>query len=266
MNDLHQYTRIPLGRAFALSLLITLCGQVVIEIPEMLLLPQIYADRSYYPSALQFVLDPIYFGGFILVIPLAAALPYTNSFVMRLKTGNWYYAMIRCGKKRYLQKECLSAFIRGGGGVALGFVTYTILCNMLFLPSNPQKYTSHILPFDDTIYEQMYQSAGGIPMYLYLTTVLFLCAGCWSLVALATAVWMPDPLIAVTAPLILYYLWLWGGVRQTWLVTAISPTALFNDQLTLPKMLGAMVQYLTLGVASDALFRIGAKRRMTHAQ
>lgn len=77
---------------------------------------------------------------------------------------------------------------------------------------------------------------------------------------------MPDPLIAVTAPLILYYLWLWGGVRQTWLVTAISPTALFNDQLTLPKMLGAMVQYLTLGVASDALFRIGAKRRMTHAQ
>ena len=98
MNDLHQYTRIPLGRAFALSLLITLCGLVVIEIPEMLLLPQIYADRSYYPSALQFVLDPIYFGGFILVIPLAAALPYTNSFVMRLKTGNWYYAMIRCGK------------------------------------------------------------------------------------------------------------------------------------------------------------------------
>ena len=164
---MHQYTRIPLGRAFALSLLITLCGLVVIEIPEMLLLPQIYADRSYYPSALQFVLDPIYFGGFILVIPLAAALPYTNSFVMRLKTGNWYYAMIRCGKKRYLQKECLSAFIRGGGGVALGFVTYTILCNMLFLPSNPQKYTSHILPFDDTIYEQMYQSAGGIPMYLY---------------------------------------------------------------------------------------------------
>ena len=120
---MHQYTRIPLGRAFALSLLITLCGLVVIEIPEMLLLPQIYADRSYYPSALQFVLDPIYFGGFILVIPLAAALPYTNSFVMRLKTGNWYYAMIRCGKKRYLQKECLSAFIRGGGGVALGFVT-----------------------------------------------------------------------------------------------------------------------------------------------
>ena len=58
MNDLHQYTRIPLGRAFALSLLITLCGLVVIEIPEMLLLPQIYADRSYYPSALQFVLDP----------------------------------------------------------------------------------------------------------------------------------------------------------------------------------------------------------------
>ena len=167
MNDLHQYTRIPLGRAFALSLLITLCGLVVIEIPEMLLLPQIYADRSYYPSALQFVLDPIYFGGFILVIPLAAALPYTNSFVMRLKTGNWYYAMIRCGKKRYLQKECLSAFIRGGGGVALGFVTYTILCNMLFLPSNPQKYTSHILPFDDTIYEQMYQSAGGIPCLLY---------------------------------------------------------------------------------------------------
>ena len=52
-----------------------LIEQYVIEIPEMLLLPQIYADRSYYPSALQFVLDPIYFGGFILVIPLAAALP-----------------------------------------------------------------------------------------------------------------------------------------------------------------------------------------------
>lgn len=261
-----QNVRIPLGRSFALSLVLTLCGLIVIEIPEMLLLPHIYADRSYYPSALQFVLEPIYYGGFILVVPLAAALSYTSSFIMRLKTGNWYYVMIRCGKKRYLQKECMSAFIRGGCSVALGFVLYTILCNILFLPSNPQKYVSHILPFDETIYEQMYQTAGGIPMYLYLTTVLFLCAGCWSLVALATAVWIPDTLIAVTTPLILYYVWLWGGVRQIWLATAISPTALFNDQLTLPKMLGAMAQYFVLGIGSVTLFRIASQRRITNAQ
>lgn len=250
-----------------LGIILTLIALIVMEIPEMLLNMEIYEDPIYYSSALQFALEPIYYGGFILMVPLASAIPYTNRFVAQVQTGNIYYAIIRSGQKQYIKKELAMAFLHGGGCVALGFVIYAVFCNLFFIPSNPQVYESHILPFDNTLYEQMYQVAGGLPMYGYITAMIFLSAGCWALVAITTAIWLPDFLIAVTSPLIIYYIWLWSGIRTVkWLPLSIGPTQAFNDGLTLPVLLGSLAQYAVLMSCCILLFRFGVKRRCRNAQ
>ncbi len=252
---------------FSLGIILTLTALVVMEIPEMLQCPELYEDPIYYSSALQFVLEPIYYGGFILMVPLAAAIPYTGRFVNQVQSGNCYYAMIRSGRRRYICRELFRAFVQGGGSVACGFVIYAVLCNLLFIPSNPLVYESHILPFDGTIYEQMYQTVGGLPMYVYITFMIFLSAGCWALVAMTTAVWMPDSLIAITSPLIIYYIWLWGGIQNVeWLPFSIGPTDLFNDGLTMEILIGNLTQYAILAVFCILLFRIGIGRRIQNAQ
>ncbi len=255
------------GCYFFLGIMLTLIALVVMEVPEMLLCLRIYEDPMYYPSALQFTLDPVYFGGFILMLPLAAAVPYTGRFVSQVQTGNWCYAMIRSGQREYIRRELCTAFLQGGGSVAVGFSFYAILCNLLFIPSNPQVYQAHVLPFEDTIYEQMYQIIGGLPMYVFVTAMIFVCGGCWALTAMTTAAWLPDTLVAITSPLMIYYIWLWGGIRYIdWLPFTIGPTDLFNDGLTLQKLLGNLAQYAVLGCCCILLFRAGVGRRIRNAQ
>lgn len=255
------------GCSIILGIILTLIALVVIEIPEMLLSHEMYDDPIYYSSALQFALEPIYYGGFILMVPLAAAIPYTSRFVNQVQCGNCYYAMIRSGRRRYICRELFRAFVQGGGSVACGFVIYAVLCNLFFTPSNPQVYEAHMLPFDGTIYEQMYQTVGGLPMYTFITSMIFLSAGCWALVAMTAAAWMPDSLIAITSPLIIYYIWLWSGIRSvTWLPFSVGPTQLFNDGLTLPVLLENLVQYTVLAICCILLFRAGIGRRIRNAQ
>lgn len=258
-EELKRAIRNPL---FVVACFVSLCGLVIEEIPEMKLTVEIYSAPMYYPSALQFVLNPIYFGGFILIVPIAAALPHVGSMVDDCKTRLWLFQVIRLGEKRYRLAKLTSAFISGGCAVACGFAVYAVICNVLFIPSNPAQYDSHILPFDGTIYETMYRVWGGFPMILYIFFILILVGGVWATVGMAMAIWIPDRLIAMVSPLIVYYIWIWGGIRTIWKAVALSPTDLFNDGLTLSNFWWALLQYACLMAIAVFAFRKGMHRRI----
>lgn len=248
--------------AFWLAAVLSMAGLTINVWPDMQTNWEVYISREYYSSALQFTIQPIYFGGFILMMVVAAAFPAAGSLVDDLREHVTLYEWSRLSKRSYLAIKALTASLCGGCAAALGFLLHAMFCYSLFLPSNPQVYQSHVLPYDGTLYEGLYSICGGLPMVLYVATAILLTGMVWALVGLACAAWIPDKVIAVAAPIMVYYLWLWGGVRELSPWLSLSPTVLFNDGLNLPALYGGLLQYALLGLGAFLVFRAGMNRRL----
>lgn len=245
---------------FVLSVLISMASLTINVLPDMRINWEVYEDAMYYSSALQFTFQPIYFGGFILVLVIAASLPASCCLIDDHRMKCYIPVTTRVGKKRYIRLRAFSGAFCGGSAVALGFVMHALFCHVLFLPSNPAMYDAHVLPFGGTVYEFMYSSWGGLPMICFATLMIFFTGFVWAMISLAIAVWLPDRIVAIMGPVVIYYLWLWGGLRESvpWLY--LSPTALFNDGLTWGVVWESMLLYLALGGVAYMLYRAGLKR------
>jgi hypothetical protein len=248
--------------AFVLAVLFSFIGLNVHVWPDMKTNWEVYSGIEYYSSALQFAVQPIYFGGFILAIVVAASFPASGCLIDDLRERLSLYEYVRLGRRRYLSIKAFSASVCGGSAAALGFILHTIICYSLFLPSNPAKYSSHVLPFEGTIYENLYGVWGGTPMILFVALTVFATGMVWALVSLACAVWIPDKVIAAAAPVMVYYLWLWGGLRETLGWFTLSPAVLFSDGLTTSILCYGLIQYAILGAVAFMIFSAGINRRV----
>lgn len=249
---------------FAIGVLLSLSSLVIHTIPEMKVNWEVYRAKEYYASALQLTIQPIYFGGFILFAVLSSAFPASSSLIDDQRERMSVYEAGRLGLKRYIRTKAFSASLCGGVATATGFLLHAMFCYALFLPSDPLNYPAHVLPYDGTLYAGIYGLLGGWPMVAYVALMLGMTGFVWALIGLATAAWIPDKVIAAAAPVMVYYLWLWGGFRDMLGGTGLSPTTLYNDGLTWAKLAASLAQYLILGVLAWLLFRRGMHRRLAN--
>lgn len=216
-------------------------------------------------SAFMQAIGPIFFGGISLLFPFCAALPYSLNQVDDIETASIYLQGIRCSIKRYAFCKMVSAAVSGGLATALAFILHALLWNIIALPSSPATNPCHEVGFaQGVLYADWYGVAYGLPAYLYWSVAIFICGGLWAVIGLATAAWIPDRIVTMTVPVGIYYLWTYGLLYYAFGWRIPNPSALYNDGLTMTKLLNALLTDAVVLLLAGIVYYIGIRRRFRH--
>ncbi|MEF9879380.1 MAG: hypothetical protein RR975_08105 [Clostridia bacterium] len=217
-------------------------------------------------SSLQYALYAIFFGGFILLVPFCACLPYAITNVDEIKSGYLFWMVKRTSLKAYAAKKVAVAALSGACVIMLPFILHAVLWFFLALPSDPITYPNQELTFTEgCYYNEWYQTLYGLPMYISCTLGIGLTSGIWSVVALAISIWLPDPLLVITVPSCFFYLWMRGLPRRLFGISDPGPSALYNDALTPERLLQSLYAYTLLLLIAVLVYIVGLKRRTRNA-
>lgn len=123
---------------FFLSFFASLSSFLLYQLPEFFLAYENYPDHFFLPSALKFTLEPIYFGGYILLFPIFSSISCVVTVTREIKSSLllWNVQKIGC-VKTYVFQNLLQTSIISGLSVSLSFMVYALICNFFFHPSNP---------------------------------------------------------------------------------------------------------------------------------
>jgi hypothetical protein len=251
------------GRGFRLSFLLMLLTMVAYSLPLYLL------EREYgegWPNAFQLAVEPIFFGGVILVFPFCGVMAHALSQVTEIQTGFLPMKVIRGGVSRIALHKAVAASLAGGLAPMLAFVAALILWHLLGTPIDPSQYPHHEIFFSEgVLYQNWYHRLYGLPMYASLALGMFLTGIVWAVIGLAAATWLPDKLFATVFVNVVYTVWMFNFPRQLFDIPMATPEALFNDGLTAPMAVNAL---LCNGVAVSIAYWVywaGMKRRFGRA-
>lgn len=195
---------------------------------------------AYRPSALIYSLEPILFGGVILVFPFCACLPVA---LQRSKEA------VENGHKG---RNVIHAFVAGGTVVMLPFVFHTVLWNIIALPINPAMYESHRLQFYGLLNE-IYDVCYGVPVYCIFAAGMFLCGGVYAVMYLVASVRLRDTVVAFVSPALFYFGWLKLST-YCYELQVPAPVDLFNEGLTIRNGLVLVFIYMCILVLCTGLY------------
>lgn len=219
---------------------------------------------DYRASTLELSLGGIFFGGLMLMLPFCAALPGAISQVDEVRSGFLYLRGIRESAQRYVFTRTLSAMAAGAISLALPFILHCLLWHIIALPYDPVTYPDQEIIFYD-LYNDWSRIAYAVPMYAWIALGLATTGALWALISLATAVWIPDKLVAVMVPIGICYFWSYGLFGHLLGITLPSPSGLYNDGLSWSRCFQTLIMYAVFGAAALAVYNIGVKRRLRHA-
>lgn len=194
----------------------------------------------YRPSAFVYALEPVLFGGVILVFPFCSCLPIAMSREM--------HSLPRICSKR----KIVLAFSAGGTAVALPFVLHTIIWNLLALPVNPAVYESHQLQLYGLL-NDLYGICYGMPVYAVFTLGMIIGGGTFSVIYLVASTMMKDHIVAFVTPSLIYFGWLKLSTYFSNLQIP-APVDLFNEGLTIGGGLLLLLIYTIILVLCIGLF------------
>lgn len=219
---------------------------------------------DYRASALELSLGGIFFGGIMLMLPFCAAIPGAISQVDEMRSGFLYLRGIRESARHYVFSRMLSAMAAGAISLAVPFILNCLLWHCIALPYDPVTYPDQEIIFYD-LYNEWSRSAYAVPMYMWIAFGLAITGAVWSLISLATAVWVPDKLVAVMVPIGICYFWAYGLFGHLLGIALPSPSGMYNDGLSWSRCFQTMIMYAVLGGAAFAVFDIGVRRRLRNA-
>lgn len=190
------------------------------------------------PSAMIYSLQGLFFGGVILIFPIAVCLPGYA----------WNRRKVPAHENTVSKKERLRKitehFVAGAMTAVCPFIVHTLIWNVIAMPVNPLGFSAHELSFYG-IFNDIYGIAYGIPMYLILGMGMFLCGGTYAVLYLTIADLFSDRMAAFVFPSIVYYLWLKIGTQFEQIKLPL-PADLFNDSLTLKYAVISIAIYVTI--------------------
>lgn len=218
---------------------------------------------EYRASALEQSIGGIFFGGIILLFPLCAALPYAISQVDDIHSGFIFLQSIRTKVWRYACRKSFCSMIAGGLCIAGPFLLHCLLWNCIALPYMPSAYPDQEIIFRG-LYNDWSRIAYALPMYIWIALGLFLCGALWALLALASAIWIPDKLVAVMLPIGICYFWTYG-LFSHWLGMPLpTPSGLYNDGLSWQRLFQSLGMNSLLGIVTFLLYFAGLQRGLRH--
>ena len=220
---------------------------------------------EYRQSALALTLGGIFFGGAILLLPFCAAMAHATSQVDDLRSSMMHWCTLRGSVVKYAFNKMVSCFSASAASAGVAFILHAALWHILALPYDSVTYPSHEIGFwNESFFYAWSTVQNGLPIILEIAGGLALTAGIWSIVALATAVWIPDKLLTVIIPASLCKLWSANLTFYLFGFRLPSPDTVFNDAQTLQGDLECLLAYGILLVLAVLLYYHGLKRRACH--
>ena len=220
---------------------------------------------EYRQSALALTLGGIFFGGAILLLPFCAAMAHATSQVDDLRSSMMHWCTLRGSVVKYAFNKMVACFSASAASAGVAFILHAALWHILALPYDPVIYPSHEIGFwNESFFYAWSTVQNGLPIILEIAGGLALTAGIWSIVALATAVWIPDKLLNVIIPASLCKLWSANLTFYLFGFRLPSPDTIFNDAQTLQGDLECLLAYGILLVLAVLLYYHGLKRRACH--
>ncbi len=229
-------------------------------------MPEWVASRDWgvigQPSALQLSLMPVFFGGVSLLFPFCACTAFASKQVDEIRSGFMELRLIRSNTMRYAIQQLTTNFFVSGLCVGSAFLAHAALCHLVALPSMPEIYGSHEIPFsEDCIYDSWLGCLHGLPIVLWMGFAMVLTGGVWGTLGLAVSIWFPDKWMTVSLPTFVCFVL---NSRTIYLLTGIDiPHAadLYNDALTIPMVIQSLAYDALLLLIFALIYMIGVKRR-----
>lgn len=215
-------------------------------------------------SALVMAVTPVWFGGYMLIMPFCCAIASVPAQVEDLRSGFAGWQAIRSRVRRYVTGR---AAVCAMGGFLIGSVPFWLhaaLWNVIALPVDPVAYPDHEL-YIGALFGQWYAMAHGLPMYLWIGCGAGLCGGMVALMGLAAAAWIPDRLIAVTLPVVIVFFWAYDLPYVLLGIRLPRPAGLYNEGVTWAGAARSLIMNGAVALLSLILYDIGVRRRLQHA-
>lgn len=235
---------------------------LMISVPEWIAidLPNRPEWRS---PALVKAVTPVWFGGYMLLLPFCSAIASVPAQVEDLQSGYAQWQAIRSSVGRYIASKAVVCALGGFLVCAVSFWLHAILWNFIALPIDPVTYPEHV-QYLYGLFGEWYDIAYGLPMYLWIGCGAGLCGSMMALVGLAAAVWIPDQLIAVTLPVVFYFYWSYDLSYLLFGVALPHPSGLYNAGLTWARARESLLTNGAVSLLALGLYSAGIKRRLQY--
>lgn len=221
---------------------------------------------EYRQSALALSIGGTFFGSSMLLLPFCANTAYAVSQVDDIRSSMMHWKAMRSSARRYALAKLAASMCSAAVAAALPFILHAVLWNCIAYPYDPAAHPYQRIVFAaGCIYTPWLEACGAWPVYVWMAGAMGFCAAIWSAAGLAVAVWMPDKLLAVAAPVCVYELLACGMVERLLGVQAPHPGQLYNDGLTSAWVMRVLVMYGIIFGISVLLYGIGLKRRLRYA-
>lgn len=206
---------------------------------------------------------PIFFGGAILLFPFCAAIPYATSQVEEIRTGFIYTKAIRCSVKKYASMKIIAVVLSAAAAMAVASLVHSLLWNIVAGAYNPSMRPDTEVVFGEgTVYDTLKDYPYAWPAFLHAALGFAISGAVWAMIALATAVWIPDTLLTVTVPVVIYYFWTYGLLRKIFGAGFPTPSALYNDGQYWWMYGRALIVNASILVIAIGIYYRGLKRRL----
>lgn len=216
-------------------------------------------------TALQQSIGAIFFGAMMLFMPLCSTLPRAVSQVEDVRGSMLRWRVLRGGRARYAFIKCSCAALAAVCVTAGVFALHSLAWNAIAMKHDPALFPMHNNFFADiSLYYGWFYIKHGLPIYLSMAAGMAISAAVWAIVGLATAVWVPDKLLAVSVPYCLYSLL---GTQLSYYLFGVRiphPSTLFNDALTTKDVWQTLFMYAVLLTAALLVYWTGLNRRVRH--
>lgn len=218
-----------------------------------------------YESAFSMSFAPIFFGGAILLIPFCAALPYATSQVDEIRSGFLFFKAIRGSTKKYALNKIVITALSGALAMFLANALHSIVWNLVCGPFDINNPNTQVWFSADTVYETLKYTPYAIGAYCHAALGFFLTGAVWALIGLAVSVWIPDMLLSVSIPVVLYYFWTYQILYQLFGIAVLQPAALYNDGQYWGMYGQAILLNVFIMLLSAVIYYLGLKRRLKNA-
>lgn len=222
-------------------------------------------DQSYMDAVSQ-VFASIFFGGAILIFPFCAALPHATSQVEEIRTGFLYTKAIRTTTLRYACQKIVAVALSGAAVMGLACLVHIVVWHIVAGPYDPIARPQTEVAFTPgTVYYDLMRTPYAWQAFVHAVLGFAITGALWSVVGLATAVWIPDTLLTITVPVAIYFFWTYQFLFQLVGIMLPTPNALYNDGQYWWMYWQAVIAHVVVFLAAAVLYNAGLKRRLQHA-
>lgn len=222
-------------------------------------------DRMYM-DAVSLGFAPIFFGGAILLFPFCAALPYATSQVDDIRTGFMFTKGIRTTTVKYMRNKVIAVALSGAAVMGIACLIHSVTWNIVAGPYDPIANPDNEVVFSPgTVYATLMLSPYGWQAFVHAILGFAITGAVWSVVGLATSVWIPDNLLAITVPVALYFFWQYQLLYPMLGIRLPSLSGLYNDGQLWERYYAVVAVNLLIFATAAFVYYKGMKRRLQNA-